>query len=61
MASYEVPIIRILSGFRCMGYTPVAAFLDIIDNTIAAKATEVEAIVETSEKYMSQYKLGYLK
>lgn len=50
MASYEVPIIRILSGFRCMGYTPVAAFLDIIDNTIAAKATEVEAIVETSEK-----------
>lgn len=50
MASYELPIIRILSGIRCMGYTPVAAFLDIIDNSIAAKSTEVEVIVETSEK-----------
>lgn len=42
MASYEVPIIRILSGFRCMGYTPVAAFLDIIDNTIAAKLQKLK-------------------
>lgn len=57
MASYEVPIIRILSGFRCMGYTPVAAFLDIIDNSIAAKATEVEVISGNKrKKHTSQYK-----
>lgn len=50
MAKYELPIVRILSGIRYMGYTPVAAFQDIIDNSIAAEATEVEVIVETSEK-----------
>lgn len=50
MANYELPIIRILSGIRCMGYTPVAAFQDIIDNSIAASASKVEIIVETSEK-----------
>lgn len=50
MAKYELPIVRILSGIRCMGYTPVAAFQDIIDNSIAAEATEVEVIVETIEK-----------
>lgn len=50
MANYELPIIRILSGIRCMGYTPVSAFQDIIDNSIAAEASEVEIIIETSEK-----------
>ena len=50
MANYSLPIIRILSGIRCMGYTPVSAFQDIIDNSIAANASEVEVIIETSEK-----------
>jgi hypothetical protein len=40
-----------------MGYTPVAAFLDIIDNSIAAKATEVEVISGNKrKKHTSQYK-----
>ena len=50
MANYELPIIRILNGIRCMGYTPVAAFQDIIDNSIAANASNIEVIIETSEK-----------
>ena len=50
MANYELPIIRILSGIRCMGYTPVAAFQDIIDNSIAADATKIEVVVAISEK-----------
>lgn len=50
MASYELPIIRVLNGIRYMGYTPVAAFQDIIDNSIAAEASEIEVIIQTSEK-----------
>lgn len=50
MANYELPIVRILSGIRCMGYTPVAAFQDIVDNAIAAQASEIEIIIETSEE-----------
>lgn len=42
MAEYELPTKEILSGIRCMGYTPVAAFQDMIDNSIEADATEVE-------------------
>lgn len=50
MADYSLPIIRILNGIKCMGYTPVAAFQDIIDNSITADASEIEVIIETSEK-----------
>ena len=50
MANYDLPIIRILSGIRCMGYTPVSVFQDIIDNSIAAEASVVEIIIDTSEK-----------
>lgn len=50
MANYDLPVIRILSGIRCMGYTPVAAFQDIIDNSIAADASAIEVLIETTEK-----------
>lgn len=34
----ELPIVRLLAGIRNMGYTFESAILDIVDNSVTAKA-----------------------
>jgi len=47
MQSYQLPVIRILEAIRRIGYTPVSAILDIIDNSIVAEAKEITIKINT--------------
>jgi len=45
---YEtLPIVRIFEAVRRIGYTPVSAVLDIIDNSVVAKADKINIQIET--------------
>jgi len=47
MPSYQLPIVRVLEAIRRIGYTPVSAILDIVDNSIVAEASEIKIIINT--------------
>ena len=52
----EMPIVRILEAVRRIGYTPVSAILDIVDNSIAAKADKINIQIETKPHPLKKLK-----
>jgi hypothetical protein len=47
MTIKEIPIVRILEAVRRIGYTPVSAVLDIVDNSIVADAKRIDIEIIT--------------
>jgi hypothetical protein len=56
MKKVEMPVVRILSAIRRIGYTPVSAVLDIIDNSIVAGAAKIEVVIATEQHPAKQLK-----
>lgn len=50
----DLPIIRVMTGIRNMGYTLESAILDIVDNSIVAGAKKVNIIIQAEDKTLKQ-------
>lgn len=50
----ELPIIRIMTGIRNMGYTFESAILDIIDNSIVANAKDIRIEIKSEDGNLNQ-------
>lgn len=47
MKACSLPVVRVLEAVRRIGYTPVSAILDIVDNSIVAEAKEIRIMINT--------------
>ena len=50
----ELPIVRLLAGIRNMGYTFESAILDIVDNSVTAKAKNIHILIQGENKVDSK-------
>jgi hypothetical protein len=56
MIIHKMPIVRILEAIRRIGYTPISAILDIVDNSVAAKADKIDIWIETKPHPLKKLK-----
>lgn len=50
----ELPIIRVMTGIRNMGYTFESAILDIVDNSIVAKSKNIKIFIQAEDDTRDQ-------